>query len=54
MRPGFTITHQNPNSGKKLDRSRLFRAKEGKVSSFSRKGHGIGVWDAEGILKRVK
>jgi len=42
---------------KTMDRSRLFSAKE-KVGSISRKGHGIGVLDAEGILfiilKRVK
>jgi len=28
----------------------LFSAKEDKVCSISRKGHGIGVQDAEGIL----
>jgi hypothetical protein len=28
----------------------LFSAKEDKFGSISRKGHGIGVWDAEGIL----
>jgi len=28
----------------------LFRAEEDKVGSISRKGHGIGVCDAEGIL----
>jgi hypothetical protein len=33
-----------------VDRSRLFSTKEDKVGSISRKGHGIGVLDAEGIL----
>ena len=33
-----------------MDRSRLFSTKEDKVGSISRKGHGIGVLDAEGIL----
>jgi hypothetical protein len=40
-----------------VDRNWLFSAKEDKVGSISRKGHGIGVLDAEGILfilKRVK
>jgi hypothetical protein len=32
-----------------VDRS-WFIAKEDKVVSISRKGHGISVWDAEGIL----
>jgi histone-lysine N-methyltransferase SETMAR len=31
------------NSSKTVDRSRVFRAKEDKVGSISRKGHGIGV-----------
>jgi hypothetical protein len=35
---------------KTVDRSRLFSAKEDKVVTISRKDHGIGVWDAEGIL----
>ena len=35
---------------KTVDRSWLFSAKKDKVGSISRKGHGIGVWDAEGIL----
>jgi hypothetical protein len=43
MRLGFTITHQNPTAVKTVDRSWLFSAKEGKVGSISRKGHGIGV-----------
>jgi hypothetical protein len=40
---GFTITNQNPNSSQNMDRSQLFRPKEDKVSSISRKGHGIDV-----------
>jgi hypothetical protein len=35
---------------KTVNRSRLFSAKEDEVCSISRKGHGIGVLDAEGIL----
>jgi histone-lysine N-methyltransferase SETMAR len=34
---------------KTVDRSQLFSAEE-KVGSISRKGHGINIWDAEGIL----
>jgi hypothetical protein len=33
-----------------VDGSRLFSAKEDKVGSISRKGHGIGVLDTGGIL----
>ena len=33
-----------------MDRSWLFSAKEDRVGSISRKGHGIGALDAEGIL----
>jgi hypothetical protein len=43
MRLGFTVTHQNPNGSKTVDRSRLFGTKEDKVESISRKGNDIGV-----------
>jgi len=50
MRLGFTITTKIQTALKTVDRSRLFSAIEDKVGSISRKGHGIGVCDAEGIL----
>jgi hypothetical protein len=37
------IHTRNPTAVKTVDRSLLFSAKEDKVSSISRKGHGIGV-----------
>jgi len=43
------IHHYTPES-KQQSKQRLFSAKEDKVGSISRKGHGIGVFDAEGIL----
>jgi len=35
---------------KTVDRSRLFSAKEDKVSFISKKDHGIGFFDAKGVL----